>query len=225
MYHYAVKNYSMKSFSFLQKFSSFTIITFFAFFTACNSSTNSSPGTAVATDTSNWYSNHAWLNGLKIQPDESINKEEFSRQYHLNKNWWDEAFNFLKTKDLDTISPGTYVVDSGNVIAMISRVATKDKEQVGFEEHHNFNDLQYIINGKAQMGIAPAGDPNANVAAPYSDSTDTEKFTVTGGDKYYTADQQSFFIFSPKEMHRPAFKLNGYDTIKKIVIKVRVPKE
>ena len=190
----------------------------------CNSSTDSSSQTAATKDSSDWYKNREWLNGLKINPDSSINEEEFSRQYHLNNTWWDEAFNFLKTKDLDTLSPGTYVVDSGNVIAMVSRVATKDKDQVGFEEHHNFNDLQYVITGKAQMGIAPMGDPDAKVVAQYSDSTDTEKFTVNSGDKYYTADQQSFFIFSPKEMHRPAFKLDGYDTIKKVVIKVRVPK-
>lgn len=194
------------------------------FLVNCNSSTNPSSQTASDQDTSNWYKNQEWLNGLKINPNESINQTEFSRQYHLNKTWWDEAFNFLKTQNLDTLSPGNYVVDSGNVIAMVSRVAPKDKDQVGFEEHHNFNDLQYVISGKAQMGIAPMGDPGAKVDVPYADSTDTEKFSVTAGDKYYTADQQSFFIFSPKEIHRPAFKLDGYDTIKKIVIKVRVPK-
>jgi biofilm protein TabA len=194
------------------------------FLSNCNSSTNSSSNIATDQDTSNWYKNKEWLNGLKINPNESINQEEFSRQYHLNKTWWNEAFNFMKTQNLDTLSPGTYVVDSGNVIATISHVAPKDKNQVGFEEHHNFNDLQYVISGKAQMGIAPMGDPGAKVTAPYADSTDTEKFSVTSGDKYYTADQQSFFIFSPKEIHRPAFKLDSYDTIKKIVIKVRVPK-
>ncbi len=194
------------------------------FLFSCNSSTNSSSQEAVGEDTSNWYSSHEWLNGLKLNPHESINQQEFSRQYHLNKTWWDEAFNFLKTSNLDSLGPGVYVVDSGNVTATIYKVSTKDKELVNFEEHHNFNDLQYIISGKAQMGIAPMGDPNAKVTVPYSDLTDTETFSVAGGDKYYIADQGSFFIFSPEEMHRPAFRVDGYDTIKKIVIKVRVPK-
>ena len=220
-----LKTYNMKNLLSLKFFITVISTTCLSLFLInCNSSTNSSSQTATDQDTTNWYKNKEWLNGLKINPDESINQEEFSRQYHLNKTWWDEAFNFLKTQNLDTLSPGNYVVDSGNVIAMVSRVAPKDKDQVGFEEHHNFNDLQYVISGKAQMGIAPMGDPGAKVDVPYADSTDTEKYSVTGGDKYYTADQQSFFIFSPKEIHRPAFKLDGYDTIKKIVIKVRVPK-
>lgn len=188
----------------------------------CNSSTSANNSMEANKDSS-WYQNHEWLNGLKLTPHESINQEEFSRQYHANKTWWDEAFNFLKTHDLDTMAPGTYVVDSGNVTAMISRVAPNKKEDVKWEAHRNFNDLQYIIQGKAEMGVAAVASPNATVTMPYDTAKDNENFTVTG-EKYYDAAPGTFFIFSPKEMHRPAFKIDGNDTIKKIVIKVRVPK-
>jgi biofilm protein TabA len=165
------------------------------------------------------------MNGLQLTPHASINQQEFSRQYHINKSWWDEAFNFLKTHDLVTMQPGSYVIDSGNVIATVSEVSPKDKEQVNWEAHRNFNDTQYIIKGKAQMGIAPIDNAQKAVTVPYNPKTDTETFSVTGGDKYYRAEPESFFIFTPKEIHRPAFKETGYDTIKKIVIKVRVPQQ
>jgi YhcH/YjgK/YiaL family protein len=80
-----------------------------------------------------------------------------------------------------------------------------------------------VIKGKAEMGVASSASPNAVVTIPYDAATDNENFTVTG-EKYYDAEPGTFFIFSPQEMHRPAFKVDGYDTIKKIVIKVRVPK-
>lgn len=169
-----------------------------------------------------WFKSREWLNGLQLTPHQSINQQEFSRQYHTNKVWWDEAFNFLKTHDLQNMPPGTYVVDSGNVIATISELNPKDKDQVNWEAHRNFNDLQYIIKGKVQMGIASISDPNAKVTVPYASKADTETFTVAGG-SYYDAEPGTFFIFSPKEIHRPAFKVAGYDLIKKIVIKVRVP--
>lgn len=209
-----------------------TVLCMSLFLINCNSSDTSSSGTAVAdstgttanTDnTADWYSNHEWLNGLDLKPHESINQEEFSRQYHKNKVWWDEAFNFLKTKDLDTLKPGTYVIDSGNVIATVSELVPKDKDEVGWEAHRNFNDLQYIIKGKAKMGIASIDDPNAKVTLPYDPKGDNEKFDVSAGDKYYDAEPGSFFIFSPKEIHRPAFKADGNDQVKKVVIKVRVP--
>ncbi len=199
------------------------LITMNVLLSNCNSSTDSSSKTTLAEDTSAWFQNHEWLNGLQFTPHESINQEEFSRQYHLNKTWWDEAFNFLKTHDLPNLDTGKYIIDTGNVFAMVSELAPKNKEDVKWEAHRNFNDLQYIIKGKAEMGIASPSSPNATVTIPYDTATDNENFTVTG-EKYYDAAPGSFFIFSPKEMHRPAFKVDGYDTIKKIVIKVRVPK-
>jgi YhcH/YjgK/YiaL family protein len=169
-----------------------------------------------------WYEGREWLNGLKLTPHSSINQQEFSRQYHLNNVWWDKAFEFLRTKDLANMKPGSYVIDSGNVIATISELTPKDKDQVNWEAHRNFNDLQYIIRGKTQMGITPVSDPNARVTVPYNPKGDTETFSVEGGN-YYDAEPGSFFIFSPKDIHKPAFKAEGYDMIKKVVIKVRVP--
>ncbi len=152
----------------------------------------------------------------------SINREEVSRQYRANPVWWDKAFTFLRTQDLVNLKPGNYIIDSGNVTAIVTELSPKEKETVNFEAHRNFNDLQYIIRGKAGMGVVPLSDAGVHVLTPYSDSTDTGSYTVTGGEKYYEVTPGTFFIFSPNEVHRPAFKVDGYDTIKKIVIKVRV---
>lgn len=168
-----------------------------------------------------WFNSGSWLNGLQLKPHESINVSEFAKQYHKNPIWWDEAFKFLKTQELDRLAPGNYVIDSNNVIAMVSKVSPKDKDSTKWEAHRNFNDLQYIIRGKAKMGVTSISEPGAKVTVPYS-SADNENFTVNGG-RYYDAEPGTFFIFSPKEIHRPAFKVDGYDSIKKIVIKVRVP--
>ena len=188
----------------------------------CSSSKSANSSMSTAPD-SQWYNKKEWLNGLQLTPHESINQQEFSRQYHTNKTYWDEAFNFLKTHDVAAMNPGTYIIDSNNVFAIISEVNPKDKEEVKWEAHRNFNDLQYIIKGKAEMGIAPVASPSATVTMPYDPKTDNENFTVTG-EKYYDAEPGTFFIFSPNEMHRPAFKIDGYNDIKKVVIKVRVPK-
>ncbi len=161
-------------------------------------------------------------NGLQLTPNKSINQQEFYKQYRKNNKWWDEAFTFLKSQDLEKLKPGMYVIDSGNVIATISEGPTKKMEDVKWEAHRNFNDLQYIIKGKAKMGVAPSADERATLTVPYSYSTDNMNFTNEGGE-YFDADPNTFFIFSPQEMHRPAIKVPGTDRVKKIVIKVRVP--
>lgn len=182
-----------------------------------------SPVTANATNNfADWYNTIPSGNGLNLTPNKSINQEEFFRQYRKNNKWWDEAFTFLKTKDLAQLKPGVYVIDSGNVIATISQGPTKKIEDVKWEAHRNFNDLQYIIKGKAQMGVAPSADNRATLIVPYTNAADNMNFTNDGGE-YFDADPSTFFIFSPQEMHRPAIKVAGNDVVKKIVIKVRVP--
>ncbi len=185
-----------------------------------NCGSSKSANSSMAATDSQWYNSKEWLNGLRFTPHESINQQEFSRQYHLNSKWWDEAFNFIKTHDIAAMQPGTYNIDSNNVYAIVAELNPNEKEQVKWEAHKNFNDLQFIAKGKAMMGIAAVSSPSAQVTMPYDPKTDNENFTVTG-EKYYEAVPGTFFIFSPKEMHRPAFKLNGYDNIKKVVIKIR----
>lgn len=202
----------------------FAAVSFAMIYTSCQNNSNTANQLTKSKDSSgSWYSDREWLRGLDITPNKSINQQEFSRQYHLKNTWWDEAFNFLKTHDLKTLAPGKYNIDSGNVFATISEYIPKIKDSVMWEAHRDFNDLQYIIRGKVEMGITPISDSNKEIMIPYSKEEDIEHFMVSTGDQYYPADSSTFFIFSPKEMHRPAIQVDGDKPIKKIVIKVRVP--
>jgi len=181
-----------------------TITVTLVFLISCNSSTNSSSYEIKGSKdrSSSWYSDGAWLHGLDITPNKNINQEEFSRQYLLKNNWRDKAFNFLKPRDLKILPRGKYNIDSGNVFATVWEGVPKTKDSVLWEAHHNFNDLQYIILGKAEMGITPIDDPNVKIAVPFSKEEDIKHFTVSAGDRYYLADSSTFFNFSPTEMHR-----------------------
>src|SRR5690348_12212791 len=81
---------------------------------------------SVVKTTDKWFQQKEWLNGLQMQPHQSIDKATFARQYQLNKNYWDEAFAFLKNNYLQTMAPGRYAIDSNNVYAMITENPTKD---------------------------------------------------------------------------------------------------
>ncbi len=180
-------------------------------------------GDRIAGDAfANWYKSRKSANKLKLTPGNGINQQEFFRQYSKNPGWWDAAFGFLNSKDILQMKPGDYVIDPGNVIAHISEGPAKDMADIKWEAHRNFNDLQYIIKGKAQMGVASVDDRQAVVAVPYSSQSDVVIFTNDNG-QYYDAEPGTFFIFSPLEMHRPAIRVAGSDTVKKVVIKVRVP--
>src|ERR1035437_4696013 len=155
----------MKKFTFYRSLLMIVLIIItLVFFINCNSS-NSSVG--IDKKVTKWYKSYEWLNNLQLIPHESINQQEFSKLYHKNKVWWDEAFEFLKTNNLTNIKPGDYIIDTGNVIATVFEGAPKDIDQVNWEAHRNFNDLQYIIKGKVRMGISSIFSPDAIVEIPY----------------------------------------------------------
>src|SRR5215211_8636125 len=53
-----------------------------------------------------WFKKQQWLNGLQLKPHKSVNAQEFARQYQAHKAWWDTAFAFLRTQDLEKLPTG-----------------------------------------------------------------------------------------------------------------------
>lgn len=168
-------------------------------------------------EASNWYSNYDWSHDFDLVPHPSVNEEEFARQYKYNKELWDKSFEFLKTNNLDTISPGRYVIDEGNVTAFISEGEPNRLEQIKWETHDNFTDLQYIVLGKTLMGVASRSE--GSVTEPYDSSRDVTFYDVEGD--FYKSDSESFFLFFPTDIHRPAVRIEDYNEIKRVLIKIR----
>jgi biofilm protein TabA len=164
-----------------------------------------------------WYSNGKWLEDLQIKPSESVNQLEFEKLYKANPVLWRKAFEWLKSTDLESIDPGTYIIEEDNLKAIVSNEPAPELEQVKWEAHKDFSDIQYIVIGKALMGVAAV--PQAAFAESYDSSKDVGFFEAEG--KYYPADPGTFFIFTPEDAHRPGIKVEGFDTVKKVVIKVR----
>ena len=213
----------MKNFKHSFKFVLIVLVLCWTWSGCRNNSKESQKDKETMTADDSWFSGREWLHGLNLTPSETINSEEFSRQYHLDNTWWDEAFDYLKTQDLNSLEPGTYQIDSGNVYAIVWEGIPMVKDSVLWEAHRNFNDIQYIIHGKAEMGITAIDNPDKTVTVPYNAGGDIEHFTVSAGDQYYPADSTTFFIFTPLDMHRPGIQVEEGKPIKKIVIKVRVP--
>lgn len=189
---------------------------------ACNSGNDSEKTVRETNSAKEWFETKEWLHGLDLKPHESINKEAFQKQFEKDSTYWTEAFNYLKTTDLDNLPPGQYNIDSGNVYAVVMLAPPKEKDSVKWEGHMQFDDLQYIARGKAEMGVVSRNDPTVKVTMPYDSTKDLENFVAEDG-KYYTGEPGTFFIFTPSELHRPGIKMEGVDTIKRIVVKVRVP--
>jgi biofilm protein TabA len=198
--------------SFLLKRTIFTVL-----FVYCASCTYSQDTSWTPKNAVKWFKSNNWKNGLKINGDPSINKAEFAQQYHKNQVEWDKAFAFMRDSDLAALKPGKYVIDGTDVYATITDGPEKTFEQSAWESHRKYIDLQYVVRGKEKMGVAPVA--GATVTQPYDDKADIAHYNSEG--KFYIGDPSVFFLFFPGDAHRPNIKVDGYDTVKKMVIKIR----
>ncbi len=185
---------------------------------ACSSSTDPAKWSQEKID--KWFEKGEWLNGWNVTPDPSINKKEFVISYFKNKERWDKAFAFLKNNDLATLALKRYDIDDNNLYATVSEYTTKNEENANFEAHKKYIDIQYVINGKEIINIAPLSTLK-EVITPYDEAKDIEFLTV---DKVvnYKADPGRFFIFFPDDAHRPGIKDGENSQVRKIVIKLKV---
>jgi len=167
-----------------------------------------------------WLNSKEWANGLSLKVYDSVNVQEFAKQYNTNKSYWDKAFAYLKNTNLDTVSIGKYFLDGDNVIATVSENKPKDFADTKWEAHKKYIDIQYIIRGKEKMGVAQVS--KGTVVDQYNETKDVGFYSVADADsKFYLAEPGVFLIFFTSEAHRPNIKVDGCDSDKKIVIKVK----
>ena len=165
-----------------------------------------------------WVKSRVWAKDVKLKLHSSTNSVEFERQYESNKELWDKVFAFLAdSKKLNELAPGKYPIDGENAYASITLGPPKKLEDAKWESHRKYIDLQYVISGKIQLGLAPLSI--AQVIVPYDAGRDGANYTAEG--KYFEATPKNFFLFFPNDVHRPDIKVDGYDIIKKLVIKIR----
>ncbi|HUX58084.1 MAG TPA: YhcH/YjgK/YiaL family protein [Bacteroidales bacterium] len=193
------------------------LASFLSFF-GCNSSTD--PATWSSKKIDKWFKKAEWLNGWTVSPDASINKKEFAVSYFRNKERWDKALLFLKESELSKLELLRYDIDGDNLFATVSEYLTKNEEDAKFEAHQKYIDIQYVISGAEQIGIAPMSQKN-EVLEPYDAEKDIEFFTVIQGANV-EATPKKFFIFFPTDAHRPGLKDGDNTKVRKIVVKVKV---
>jgi YhcH/YjgK/YiaL family protein len=197
-----------------------SLMVLLSFFGILGSKSDSDPATWSNKKIEKWFASNEWTGGWTITPDASINKREFAVSYFKNKERWEKTFNFLKNTDLSKLELRRYDIDGDNLYAMVSEYLSKNEAIVNFEAHRKYIDVQYVISGKEIINIAPL-TAIKEVITPYDPVKDIEFVSVTKVVNY-KATPSGFFIFFPKDVHRPGLKDGVISPVRKIVVKVKV---
>jgi YhcH/YjgK/YiaL family protein len=186
---------------------------------ACTPQKSKTPDQWSKKELSEWFSKGEWKQGWSAAPDESVNQKEFARLYFENLERWDKAFQFLSEQNLAELEKGRYELEGADLFVNVNEYVTRNEEDVLFEAHKKYADIQVLISGEERIGILPLDA--TTVTIPYDEEKDI-MFLTAEEENYRLAVPGKFFLFFPQDAHRPTLKSAENILVRKIVVKVRI---
>jgi len=166
--------------------------------------------------TKEWFAGKEWAQGVSLELHDSVNVEEFYKQYQAKPELWKAVFEFMK-QDLTALEIGKYPLIEGEVTAIVSEYNSKEPENAKWEAHRKFIDLQYVISGEEKMGVMPIAE--AQNAGEYNAEKDVIFYGENDG-PLHLATPETYFLFFTGDLHRPCIKVDESTPVKKLVIKI-----
>jgi len=132
----------------------------------------------------------------------------------------ERAFEFLKRTDLAALPLGRTDIEGSDMFLTVSEAETRSPEQVRFEAHRRYIDIQLVVRGQESIGYAPVA--SLVTAEPYDTTKDIEFFSVPQESATLALRSGDFAVFAPGDGHRPSLHLDGPHVSRKVVVKVSV---
>ena len=146
-----------------------------------------------------------------------IDRIENSHLYYAVHSQFKRAFDYIHQIDEHTIPVGRYEIDGENLYAMVQEYNTKLKEQVFWEAHRRYIDLQYMVQGAEGIGYA-----NINRLQQGEYNVSKDFLPLNGEGDLVTLHSGSFVLLFPEDAHMPGMAIDSHAPVKKIVVKISV---
>ena len=146
------------------------------------------------------------------------NIKDCERYYAVNEKF-KKAFDFLKNISTD-IETGKHIIDGDDVYASVMTYETKNEKDCVIEAHRKYIDVQYMILGTEIMEINDITALKSSV--PYDEEKDAEFFAEGDSGERIIMESGKFAIFFPEDLHKGAIMNGSPETIKKVVVKVKI---
>ena len=129
------------------------------------------------------------------------------------------AISFLCRSGLAEIPDGWYDLGEG-VRASVQRYVTSPAEELSFEAHERFYDVQYVVEGQEYMGVASRDGLKAKT--PYDADNDVTFYEDPDLPGQVLLRKGEYIILAPEDAHKPRCAAGEPAPVMKIVVKVPV---
>lgn len=121
--------------------------------------------------------------------------------------------------NFDQLQPdGRYDIDGDNIYALVMTYDTKDIEELKFEAHKKYIDVQLLLEGEEFIDVSL--NNALEVATQYSEQNDV---TMLIPPEYFTSlllTPGNFAVLYPHDIHQPGRQTEDNTQVRKMVIKV-----
>lgn len=129
-----------------------------------------------------------------------------------------ECFVYAKEHDLAGYEKGSHVIDGERLFVNIVEYTTTTPEERFWEAHKRYLDVHLMLHGNEQI------DLNFIQNMDVKEYAEQDDFVPMDGDKNSSVILRDgdFLICYPSDGHRTAVAVDGPETIKKAIFKVRI---
>jgi YhcH/YjgK/YiaL family protein len=127
------------------------------------------------------------------------------------------AFRYLASNNFTDLKPGRIDLRENEIYALIQEYTTKPPDLGSWEAHRQYADIQYLVSGKERIFFSPIEYLQQGTYLPEKDI-----LPLSGKGSMIDVLANYFVIFFPEDAHMPGLAINQPETVKKVVVKVRM---
>jgi len=132
-----------------------------------------------------------------------------------------QALEFLANTDFSLHEPDTKVViDGDNLFAQIQAYETAPAEDMPFETHEVYADLQYVVSGKEAFGTARRDGLKETI--PYDPERDITFYARPAEYETFILNPGECILVTPNVGHMPRCQAGERSSVKKVVVKIKM---
>ena len=130
-----------------------------------------------------------------------------------------KAVEYIKKIDFEKVDGQRVVVEEGFYF-FAQTYTTKYPEEVFYEAHKNYVDIQYIVEGTELIQTAPVG--KLEVETPYSAEKDIGFYRNNRDAATFVLTAGGYAVLYPADAHKPGICEKKPSVVRKIVGKIKV---
>lgn len=138
-----------------------------------------------------------------------------ARHYDVLSPLLARALEYLTSIDWSRRAAGRHELEGDEVFAIVSDYVTRPSDEVPWEAHRKYIDVQYVHTGVERIGYAALETLRSGEYDADRDVIDAE-----GSGSYVTLVAGAFAVLWPHDAHRPGIAVDAPTAVRKIVIKV-----